>query len=161
MALVHPPPRPLRGVEEGRGSLAQGEKKKKPHYLCHQLVAADDVQSVNDHAAARYTRVHTGSLSAEQVAEPAPCPCQHIFFLITPSVSFLGRGGGRREEGRPLLNSVAVTGSGRPGALNFKQNVGGSLGSGVGDGERQRGFGAVWDSAADAKPRRLSPVPWV
>lgn len=73
--------------------MAQGEKKK-PRYLCHQLVAADNVQSVNDHATALYTRVRTGSLSAEQVAEPAPCPRQHIFFLITPSVSFLGRGGG-------------------------------------------------------------------
>lgn len=82
VALIHPPPLPLGcgGVQRRERLIGTGIEKKKPRYLCHQLVAADNVQSVNDHAAALYTRIHTGSLSAEQVAEPAPCPRQHIFF---------------------------------------------------------------------------------
>lgn len=101
---------PPRGWSEEKFTGAECERclAVRPRFLCHRLVATDEVQSVNSYAV-----VNTGRRSAEQVA--AWCPRQH---MLSSHLLFLYETGRRREEGWPLLNVVLVG-----LALNFRQSL--------------------------------------
>lgn len=74
-----------------------------PRFLCHQLVTANNARSVNSYAALFYTRAHrTVKCRAGGVDCMMSSPA---YFVITPSVSLLGRRR-RGEVGWPFLNSV-------------------------------------------------------